>query len=165
MLLECIISFFDEAAIFLGMLGRYNGGAAYDRGIILNLFNAPTYFNRDLKGHKTRLENPTFNMVMCGHPGEFGEFVRSEHSENPDGLSLRILYNMPKPLFDMSFRAIKNIKKPDMSIINILYAVECINKHNVEFRYDEEADHLFCDYVNLYRRMIQKSHTIVSYIS
>ena len=102
---------------------------------------------------------------MCGHLEEFGDFVRSEHSENPDGLSLRIFYNMPIPLFDMSFREIKNLKRPDMCIINILYAVECINKHNVEFRYDEEADHLFCDYVNLYRRMIQKSHTIVSYIS
>ncbi len=55
------------------MLGRYNGGAAYDRGIFLNLFNAPLIFNRDLKCEKTRLENPTFNMVMCGHPDEFGE--------------------------------------------------------------------------------------------
>ena len=93
------------------MLGRYNGGAAYYRGIFLNLFNAPLIFNRDLKCEKTRLENPTFNMVMCGHPDEFGEFVRKEKSENPDGLSLRVLYNMPRPLLDVSFRTMKKMTK------------------------------------------------------
>jgi len=145
------------------MLGRYNGGAAYDRGIFLNLFNAPLIFNRDLKCEKTRLENPTFNMVMCGHPDEFGEFVRKEKSENPDGLSLRVLYNMPRPLLDVSFRTMKKMTKSKINIVNVLYAIDCINKHQVEFQYDDEADEVFCNYLALYKRLIKKSHGCAGY--
>jgi len=51
-----IMSFLDEAGIFLGSLGRYSsGGSLYDRGVFLNQWNGPKHFNRDLKGVKTRL--------------------------------------------------------------------------------------------------------------
>ena len=58
----------------MGTFGRYNsGGAAYDRGIVNMLFNAPNVVNRDLKSAKTRVQTASFNTVMLGHPEIFGK--------------------------------------------------------------------------------------------
>jgi len=60
--------------------------------------------------------------------------------------------------------------KSKTNIVNVLYAIDCINKHQVEFQYDDEADEVFCDYLNkiyikdyLYKRLIKKSHGCTGY--
>ena len=57
----------DEANTFLSSLGLYKGNSTYDRSIILELFNAPSKYRRDLKDKKTVISNPRFNLVLLGN--------------------------------------------------------------------------------------------------
>ena len=63
------MSLWDESASFMSS-GLYKGsnGAGYDRSIILELFNAPKQFKRDLKGERTTITNPRLNICVLGHP-------------------------------------------------------------------------------------------------
>lgn len=159
-----MICFHDEAAIFMGMFGRYNsGGAAYDRGFINMLFNAPNFLNRDLKSAKTRVESASFNIVMLGHPETFGKAAREEMVNHADGLHQRILYNLPRPLFGAKLSEMLAIPDPPISIVSLIYAIDCIGKHNITFVIDEEATKLYDSYFQIYGKMIEKSHTVDSF--
>ena len=62
-----VISLWDEAATFLSSFGLYKGGNSnYDRSIILELYNGPDRYRRDLKGSRTVIHTPRYNMCMLG---------------------------------------------------------------------------------------------------
>ena len=62
-----VVSLWDEAATFLNSLGLYKGGnSSYDRSIILELYNAPSKYRRDIKDKKTLIINPRFNLCLLG---------------------------------------------------------------------------------------------------
>ena len=62
-----IISLWDEAATFLSSFGLYKGGnCSYDRSIILELYNGTEIYRRDLKGSRTVIQTPRYNMCLLG---------------------------------------------------------------------------------------------------
>lgn len=155
------MSYFDEAGIFLGSLGRYSsGGSMYDRGVFLNLWNGPNMFNRDCKGVKTRLKNPLFNMIMNAHPQTFTRYLEDEMLFECDGFFMRMLFWAPAPLFDVKSEEMRETPDPDISAVCLLYAIEVFNEKGLIFEFDKEAYKVYDAYVDIFRRMIKLANNI-----
>jgi hypothetical protein len=99
-------------------------------------------------------------MTMLGHTESFGKMARDEMESQKDALFIRMLYNLPLPLFRINYDEMTKTPDPEISVVSILYAIIYIGKLNVEFYIDPEADKVIGSYFGLYRKMVEKSHTI-----
>lgn len=66
--MPCVISLWDEASTLMSSFGLYKGGdgKSYDRSIILELFNAPKIYRRDLTNSRIYIQNPRLNLSILG---------------------------------------------------------------------------------------------------
>jgi len=65
----CMLSMWDEATMFVASFGRYGNGSAanYDRSVYLEVANAGEVFTRDLKGSRSRINNPRLQICLLGN--------------------------------------------------------------------------------------------------
>jgi hypothetical protein len=160
-----VLSLFDEASSFLGALGRYNNnGASYDRGIFLQLFNAPKVLNRDLKKEKSRIYDAIYNMLMLGHTSAFIKLLREEIYTKADGQLQRLLFCAPYPLFDITSEEMRLTPQPDVSMVCLLFAIEFICSKEIVFKFETEAVKYFESNLDNFRQMIKKAYNLDNFI-
>ena len=103
-------------------------------------------------------------MTMLGHTESFGKMARDEMTGAKDALFHRILYSLPHPLFNITYAEMTKTPNADVSIVNLLYAIQCIGKRNVQFIYDDEGDKTLGHYFEFYRGIVAKAHNIDQFI-
>ena len=80
-------------------LYKGSNGAGFDRSIILELFNAPKQFKRDLKGERTIIMNPRLTICDLGHPDSYIKCVQDERAVKDDGMMQRFHLCAPQPAY------------------------------------------------------------------
>jgi hypothetical protein len=85
----------------MSSFGLYKGssGAGYDRSIILELYNAPSKFKRDVKSKRISIENPRLNICVLGHPDSYIKVIQDERFVKDDGMIQRFLMCAPEPAY------------------------------------------------------------------
>lgn len=162
--LQFVLSMFDEGNAFLGSFGRYNGGSSYDRSIFLELYNAPNFYNRDLKSARTRLVNPRLNLCLLGHPSTFIKLIKEERENFDDGLTQRFLICAPKPLLNFTLSQIKSAERPRCSIVCILYTIFRINQDPKFYQLENDSFDEFEIYFNEFRQLISITNNKDAYL-
>jgi hypothetical protein len=114
------LSLWDESGSLLSSFGLYKGsnGACYDRSIILELYNAPKQFKRDLKGCRTTIQNPRLNICVLGHPDSYIKCIQEEQAIKGDGLMQRFHMCAPEPAY-LSAEEINEAKSNHCSFLKL----------------------------------------------
>ena len=172
---NCTLSLFDESSSFYGSFGRYSpGGASYERGIYLELYNTKRSFKRDIKkdmkSEKKKIINPRVNLCLLGHPQFFIKVIRDEQMNRSDGLQQRFLTCCPKPVFYFIAEAIENAQKiqPQLSIKVLLLYVKLfhtqviddnkdvpVQRKAIKHKLDEMSNRLYNKLYSEYRKICE----------
>ncbi len=151
------LSLWDESASFMSSFGLYKGsnGAGYDRSIILELYNAPRRFKRDLKSSRTIIENPRLNICVLGHPDSYIKVIQDERANKDDGMMQRFLLCAPEPAY-FTAKEIKTNNQNHCSLEKVFFTVYLIHETNINYSLDEKADELFCTLYTQYKKLVEK---------
>ena len=124
----------------MSSFGLYKGsnGAGYDRIIILELFNAPKQFKRDLKVERTTITNPRLNICVLGHPDAYIKCIQDERANKDDGLIQTFHLCVPQPAF-FTPEEIMSADTNYCAIQKVFYAVYIIHKDHFQYKLSEEA--------------------------
>ena len=145
--------------MFFNSMGAYKGGCGgkeYDKGIFLELYNAPNVYLRRLEKEILCISNPRLNLCIAAHPNAFIVLLQIEKSYYGDGLSLRFLMNAPepKPKSSKMVRLMVNESQDFEMLLGIIYIthVKAIHYKIV----DEDAKDEFDKEYDIFQEHIAK---------
>ena len=142
-------------------MGRYaNGGCSYDKSYYLSLWSGPSHLNRDLKGQRTKIRGPRYQLTMCAHPWSIistllGKIIyiiiiieafdikkiitiKAERQAFDDGFFHRIIFACPEPaIFDA--KSIEECARPDVCLPQLLLFIKMIHTVHRSYKFDNEA--------------------------
>ena len=159
------LSLWDESGSFLSSFGLYKGsnGACYDRSIILELYNAPKQFKRDLKGCRTTIQNPRLNICVLGHPDSYIKCIQEERAIKGDGLMQRFHMCAPEPAY-LSAEEINEANSNHCSFQKVFYALSIIHEKPFTYKLNCDAEAYFNTIYTEFKLLVKKCNRFDTFL-
>ncbi len=159
------LSLWDESASFLSSFGLYKGsnGAVYDRSIILELYNAPKQFKRDLKGSRTLIRNPRLNICVLGHPYSYIRCIQEERNFKDDGMMQRFHMCAPEPAY-FSANEINQANRNHCSFQKVFYTLSLLHKKPLNYTLNQDAENYFNTLYTEFKLLVKKCNSFDTFL-
>ena len=125
---------------------------------------APPFINRELKGTRSRLEQPRYHLSILGHPRQFINQFRKDRYQGENGLFARFLFSAPMPPY-YTAAEIRNAPRTIVSVHCLLAFIRLVHwDRNRNYTFTDNAIQILDEKFNSYSSKVKKCNEFDSYI-
>ncbi|CAF3784065.1 unnamed protein product [Rotaria sp. Silwood1] len=151
-----LLQLWDELAVFLGIFGSTRiDRAAYDRGLMCELYSPTGIVRRQLVSRQNVMIKPRLNIVAAGHPKRTIECLsgvglkcQDQKDQNEDGLFNRFIIAVAYKHRPNRETIEPNNKIPKLA--HLFYLTKKLHRNTEEYIYDDEAKKFIKDVIYNY---------------